>query len=69
MTLEYELFDADDLDKDKRALMNAPKRFPGKDDEGQPFNPIKAARIPLFIFDKPEEINETVVIESDDDIV
>jgi len=67
--IEYELFDADDLDKDKRALMNAPKRFPGKDDEGQPFNPIKAARIPLFIFDKPEEINETVVIESDEDIV
>jgi hypothetical protein len=67
--IEYQLFDAEDPDKEKRALMSAPKRFPGKDDNGESFKPIKVVRIPLFIFDKPEEVTETIAIESEESIV
>jgi hypothetical protein len=31
--------------------------------------PIKVVRIPLFIFDKPEEVTETIAIESEESIV
>jgi hypothetical protein len=67
--IEYQLFDAEDPDKEKRALMSAPKRFPGKDDNGESFKPIKVVRIPLFIFDKPEEVTEIVPIESEEEII
>jgi hypothetical protein len=67
--IEYQLFDAEDPDKEKRALMSAPKRFPGKDDNGESFKPIKVSRIPLFIFDKPEEVTEIVPIESEEEII
>ena len=67
--IEHELFDSDDPDKEKRVIYKHPKRYPGKDDDGKPFNPIKVARIPLFIFEEPEEVNETIETESEDQIV
>ena len=67
--IEHELFDKDNSDRDKRAYFNHPKRFPGKDDNGEPFKPIKVAKIPLYIFEEPEEVNEIVPVESDDEVV
>jgi hypothetical protein len=50
-------------------LFGHQKRYPGKDDDGKPFKAIRVARIPLFLFEKPEEVEETVPVESDDDVV
>ena len=67
--IENELFNSKDSDDDRKAFCSKQKRFPGKDDSGEPFNPIRVARIPLFIFEEPEEVNETVHFESDDEVV
>jgi hypothetical protein len=50
-------------------LFGHQKRYPGKDDNDKPFKPIRVARIPLFLFEKPEEVEETIDIESDEDVV
>ena len=52
-----ELFKTED--KDKKALFNKPKRFPGKDKDDKYFPPIKVLRIPLHIFEERREIEET----------
>ena len=68
--ITHELFNNEDEDKDKRAILTkSTKRYPGKDDDGKYFKPIKAARIPLFIFEEPEEVNETIEFESEEQIV
>jgi hypothetical protein len=67
--IERQLFNHEDEDEDKRVMFGKQKRYPGKDDEGKPFKAIRAARIPLHIFEKPEEVNETINIESDEEIV
>jgi len=50
-------------------LFGKTKRFPGKDSDGNYFKPVKAARIPLFIFEEPEDIDEKIEIESEDEVV
>jgi hypothetical protein len=67
--IERQLYNHEDKDEDKRVLFGRQKRYPGKDDNGDSFKPIRVARIPLFLFEKPEEVNETVSIESEDDVV
>tara|TARA_R110001583_G_scaffold30745_4_gene105882 strand:+ start:1730 stop:3364 length:1635 start_codon:yes stop_codon:yes gene_type:complete len=67
--IERELFNHEDKDEDKRVLFGKQKRYPGKDDEDKPFKAIRAARIPLFIFEENEEVNETIEIESEEEIV
>jgi len=67
--ISHELFNHEDPDTNNRAMFGKAKRYPGKDDNGNAFKPIRVARIPLFIFDKPEEINETIPIEREDQIV
>jgi hypothetical protein len=67
--IERELFNHEDKDEDKRVLFGKQKRYPGKDDEGKPFKAIRAARIPLFIFEENEEVNETIEIESEEEVV
>jgi hypothetical protein len=67
--ITHELFNNEDPDKDKRAYLSKTKRYPGKDDNDKPFKPLRAAKIPLHIFEEPEEVNETAPIESEDEIV
>ena len=67
--ISNEIFDKDNEDETKTALFGKQKRFPGQDDDGKYFKPIRVARIPLFIFEKPEEIKETIKIEREDQIV
>ena len=67
--ISHELFNGEDKDQNKRALFGKQKRFPGQDDEGNYFKAIRTARIPLHIFEKPEEVKETIEIESQDNIV
>jgi len=67
--ISHELFNGEDKDQNKRALFGKQKRFPGQDDEGNYFKAIRTTRIPLHIFEKPEEVKETIEIESQDDIV
>ena len=67
--ISHQLFDKEDTDDDKRAYFGKLKRYPGRDDGGKYFKPIRVARIPLFLFDEPEEINESIEIESEDEIV
>jgi len=67
--IERQLYDHEDKDEEKRVLFGRQKRYPGKDDNDKPFKPIRVARIPLFLFEKPEEVEETIDIESDDDVV
>jgi len=67
--ITHELFNNEDPDKDKRAYLSKTKRYPGKDDNDKPFKPLRAAKIPLHIFEEPEEVNETAPVESEDEIV
>ena len=68
--ISNELFDnTSETDEDKKAFFGKQKRFPGQDDDGKYFKPIRVAKIPLFIFDKPEEVKETIKIEREDQIV
>jgi hypothetical protein len=67
--ISNELFDHENSDEEKRALFGKTKRFPGKDSDGNYFKPVKAARIPLFIFEEPEDIDEKIEIESEDEVV
>src|SRR5210317_784236 len=67
--ISNELFDNENSDEEKRALFGKTKRFPGKDSDGNYFKPIRTARIPLHIFEKPEEVKETIEIESQENIV
>ena len=67
--ITHELFNNEDPDKEKRAYLSKTKRYPGKDDNDKPFKPLRAAKIPLHIFEEPEEVNETTPIESEDEIV
>jgi hypothetical protein len=67
--IERQLYDHEDKDEERRVLFGHQKRYPGKDDNDKPFKPIRVARIPLFLFEKPEEVEETIDIESDDDVV
>ena len=67
--ISHELFNNEDKDQNRRALFGKQKRFPGQDDEGNYFKAIRTARIPLHIFEKPEEVKETIEIESQDNIV
>ena len=67
--ISHELFNGEDKDLNKRALFGKQKRFPGQDDEGNYFKAIRTTRIPLHIFEKPEEVKETIETESQDNIV
>jgi len=67
--IERELFNHEDKDEDKRVMFGKQKRYPGKDDDGKPFKALRVARIPLFLFEEKEEVNETVEIESEEQIV
>ena len=67
--ISHELFNNEDKDQNRRALFGKQKRFPGQDDEGNYFKAIRTARIPLHIFEKPEEVKETIEIESQENIV
>jgi len=62
-----ELFKSDD--KDKKALFNKPKRFPGKDKDDKYFPPIKVLRIPLHIFEERKQVQEIVDFEDEEDII
>jgi hypothetical protein len=62
-----ELFKSDD--KDKKALFNKPKRFPGKDKDDNYFPPIKVLRIPLHIFEERKQVQEIVDFEDEEDII
>ena len=55
--------------KDKKAMFNKPKRFPGKNSNGDYFPPIKALRIPLYLFEEKENIKEIVEFEDEEDIL
>ena len=67
--IERELFNHEDKDEDKRVMFGKQKRYPGKDDDGKPFKALRVARIPLFLFEEKEEVNETIEIESEEQIV
>ena len=67
--IERELFNHKDKDEDKRVMFGKQKRYPGKDDDGKPFKALRVARIPLFLFEEKEEVNETIEIESEEQIV
>ncbi len=67
--IERQLYNHEDKDEERRVLFGHQKRYPGKDDSGDPFKPIRVARIPLYLFEKPEEVNETVPIESEDNVI
>ena len=62
-----ELFKSDD--KDKKALFNKPKRFPGKDKDDKYFPPIKVLRVPLHIFEERKQVQEIVDFEDEEDII
>jgi hypothetical protein len=62
-----ELFKSDN--KDKKALFNKPKRFPGKDKDDNYFPPIKVLRIPLHIFEERKQVQEIVDFEDEEDII
>jgi hypothetical protein len=62
-----ELFKSDD--KDKKALFNKPKRFPGKDKNDDYFPPIKVLRVPLYVFEEKKEVDEIVPFEDEEDII
>ena len=55
--------------KDKKALFNKPKRFPGKNSNGDYFPPIKALRIPLYLFEEKKDVKEIVEFEYEEDIL
>ena len=55
--------------KDQKALFNKPKRFPGKNSNGEYFPPIKVLRIPLYIFEERKNIKEIVDFEDEDEII
>ena len=55
--------------KDKKALFNKPKRFPGKNSNGDYFPPIKALRIPLYLFEEKKDVKEIVEFEDEEDIL
>ena len=40
-----------------------------KDSNEKPFPPLKTLRIPLKFFDKDEDVEEDIDVESEDDIV
>ena len=62
------LFEKDKMDKDVK--FDIRKRYPGKDSEGKPFPAIRGCvKIPLYLFDKEEEVDENIEIESKEDIV
>ena len=67
--ISHELFNNEDKDQNRKALFGKQKRFPGQDDDGNYFKAIRTARIPLHIFEKPEEVKETIKIESQKNIV
>ena len=67
--LSHQLYNDEDEEEDRRVLFGHQKRYPGKDDNGKPFKAIRVARIPLFLFEEPEEVNETIEIESEDNVV
>jgi hypothetical protein len=62
-----ELFKSDD--KEKKALFNKPKRFPGKDKNDDYFPPIKVLRVPLYVFEEKKEVDEIVQFEDEEDII
>ena len=55
--------------KDQKALFNKPKRFPGKNSNGEYFPPIKVLRIPLYIFEERKNIKEIIDFEDEDEII
>ena len=55
--------------KEKKALFNKPKRFPGKDKNDDYFPPIKVLRVPLYVFEEKKEIDEIVSFEDEEDII
>jgi len=67
--ISNELFDNEDSDEEKRALFGKPKRFPGRNNNGEYWRPIRVARIPLYLFEEPEDIDEKIEIEDKDDII
>ena len=67
--ISHELFNNEDKDQNRKVLFGKQKRFPGQDDEGNYFKAIRTSRIPLHIFEKPEEVKETIEIESQENIV
>ncbi len=62
-----ELFKSED--KEKKALFNKPKRFPGKNSDGEYFPPIKVLRVPLYIFEERKNVKEIIDFEDEDDII
>ena len=67
--ISNELFDSENSDEEKRALFGKPKRFPGTNNDGKYWKPIRVARIPLYLFEEPEDIDEKIEIESEEEIV
>ena len=62
-----ELFQSED--KDKKALFNYAKRYPGKNSDGEYFPPIKVLRIPLGVFEERKNIQEVVDFEDEEEII
>jgi len=62
-----ELFKSED--KEKKALFNKAKRFPGKDKDNNYFPPIKVLRIPLYLFEEKKDIQEIIEFEDEEDII
>jgi len=54
---------------EEQAKFDHTKRFPGKDSNEKPFPPLKTLRIPLKFFDKDEDVEEDIDVESEDEIV
>ena len=52
-----------------QAKFDHTKRFPGKDSNDKPFPPLKTLRIPLKFFEKDEDIDEDIDVESEESIV
>ena len=62
------LFEKDKTGKEVK--FDVRKRYPGKDSDGKPFPAIRGCvKLPLYLFEKEEEVDENIEIESKEDIV
>jgi hypothetical protein len=65
-----ELFESEEpQEKEKKALFNTLKRFPGKDKDNNYFPPIKVLRVPLYLFEERKNVNEILDYEDEEDII
>jgi hypothetical protein len=56
-------------DEERPAEFGKPKRFPGKDKNGDYWPPVKTLKLPLYIFEKEKEVDEIVDVQDEGEVV